>query len=164
MLLGELLDRSLALEERAGRLYARFAARAQDPGLARFWSHLAAEEAGHAAAVRHARAHLSFSTAHHTRVDGWHEALGEIEARLARAEALGDGATIDEQLSAALSLEGSEIDSVRLTATATAAGVAPGAEEAHASALASEALRRSVDPHVQLEATRLLAQARLARH
>ncbi|MCW5891232.1 MAG: hypothetical protein KIT14_11860 [bacterium] len=159
MLLGDLLDRSVALEERAQRLYARFAAGASDAALAGFWAQLAAEETGHAEAVRSARAQLSFSAARRTRVDGWAEALAEIEGRLAAAEALGADAGLDAQLSAALALEGSEIDAMRQAATAVAAGVPPAAEAAHVRELAAAALRLSADPHVQLEATRLLAQA-----
>lgn len=163
MLIGELLDRSAALEERTGRLYRRFAAGARGAELARLWWELAAEEALHAAAVRDARARMTFGTARRTRVDGWAEALADVEARLQRAEALGPEATSDEQLCAALGLEASEIDVVRRAAMAAASPDAGAVqEERHAHRLAAAALRLSSHPQVRLAATTLLARERLA--
>jgi rubrerythrin len=163
MQIGELLDRSAALEERTGRLYRKFAAAARNPELAQLWAELADEEALHLRAVRDARARMRFGVARRTRVDGWDEALADVEARLEQAEALGPDATPDDQLCAALHLEASEIDVVRRAAMAAAATEANALhEERHAHRLAEAARRLSSHPQVQLAATALLARERLA--
>lgn len=162
MFLHDLLDRSAALEERASRLYGRFAAAAPPDGeLARFWSGLAAEEMAHARSVRAVRSRMPDAAGRRVRVDGWAEALGEIEACLGRAEALAAAADIDRQLAAALSLEATELDPLRHAAL-DAATAPPHTDGDHATRIAETALRLSSDPQVQLQATRLLAQARLA--
>jgi rubrerythrin len=161
MRLDDLLMRSIALEERAGEVYERFAATTpEDSALARLWSDMAAMERAHATAVRAARARLRPIDAWRTHLEGWADALRTIEARLERAERLEADASDDRRLAAALDLEGSELEGIRCAAL-HAAGASVVSDEDHVARLSLVARSASTDPQVQLAATRLLAQERL---
>ncbi len=151
------------LEERAASVYRGYAAtmRAQ-PEACALWTEMAREEDEHARTITAARRHLDPVEGWRTRVDGWDEAIAEVETRLEAADRLTSGAGIDQQLLAALELEGSELEALRqaLLTLGTASAPLPPAGD-HVEHLARAAARLSTDPQVLLEAALLLARARL---
>ncbi len=162
MELDQLLDRCRALEERAASLYRSYARGARsDPAWCTLWTALAREEEAHA---------QSLAAAHHdrdpvegwrTRLDGWDDALAEIEERLATAERLSPGAPPDHLLAAALALEMTELEGLRHVLLAVSKQPVGTAEPAaHAERLAAAA-QSSEDPQVRLQAALLRARARL---
>jgi hypothetical protein len=162
MRLEDLLDRCEGLEERAGALYRAYAAAARaEPRLCALWTALAREEDEHARSIARARARQDPSTAGYTRLDGWTEAVEEVERCLAAAESLGGSAGTAAQLAAALDLETSELEALR-HALLGACGEAPGDESTeHALRLADAAVRLSDDPQVRLRAALLRARVQL---
>ena len=166
MQLRRMLDRCRHAEERAAALYRTLAARTRaEPDLCALWTRLAREEEEHAHGLRVAAARIDSPAGWQTRLDGFEEALGEVEGRLAAAEGLPPGATRNQQFAAALDLEMTELEVVRLALLAAAArpeAPEPHATHAtHAADLAVRALELSDDPHVQLLASLALARARL---
>jgi hypothetical protein len=95
-----------------------------------------------------------------TRLDGWEEALADIEDRLAAAEQLGPRATTTQRFAAALDLEASELESLRQALLATT-GFAIEPQEDHVLKLAERATAFCSDSHVALQAALLRARAHL---
>lgn len=164
MRLIDLLERAEVLEQRAAALYRGFAAsRRQDPELTALWNNMATEEEAHAQSVRAARRALEAIQGETVSVEGCGEALADIAQRLRHAESLRADATPDSQLSAALDLELSELESIRLLMLQASRHVdGPEPEHGHLQRLADVAMRRSQDGHVRLAAALLLARLRLA--
>jgi rubrerythrin len=157
--LSRMLERCRGLEERAAALYRTWAAGARDrPDLCALWTRLARDEEEHARSL----AALRDAGAERTYLEGWEDALGEIEERLGAADQLGARPAPDRQLAAALDLEMTELDALRRTLLVAGGAALPPLEE-HAEDLANTAARHSTDPHVQLQASLLLARARLTR-
>lgn len=162
MQLDTMLDRCRRLEERAGAVYRSYAASARaDPVLCALWTALAREEEGHARSIALARSRLETTAGWRTRLEGWAEALDEVEERLLVAERLGPGATTDRQLSAALDLEMTELEALRQVLLAATNEAEADAVSAHAARLAETARAFSDDPRVLLQAALLRARARL---
>ena len=163
MHLGDLLDLCRTLEGRTATIYRSFAAAARhDPPLCALWTELARQEEEHARSLADARAHTPPPESWRTDVEGWEEALVEVEERLTAAELLPPGASPDQQLAAALDLELSELDGLRHTLLAVTGQ--PRRQERqleHASRFAETASRLSSDPDVMLRAALLRARARL---
>lgn len=163
MRLDQLIDRTQALEERAAALYRVFAIGARDqPTLCALWTGLARDEEQHARSLAAARRQLPATAGWQTHVEGWQEALDEIELRLASAEQLEAGAHTDRQLAAALELEMSELETLRhaLLVASRAADVA-GPQTHHAKRFAELATQFSDDAQVRLQAALLRARAHL---
>ena len=162
MWLEDLLDRCAALETRTATLYRSFAAASRShPDLCALWTALAREEETHAHAIAIARQRCGRPSLSQTRLDGWSEALAEVERRLEAGERLGPAPRPEDQLGAALAIEASEIDAMRdQVLRATAAPAIPEAD--HAERLASAAAAYD-DPELQLQAALIRARARLAR-
>ena len=162
MQLDTMLDRCQRMEERAGALYRAYAAASRtDPPLCALWTALAREEEEHAHSIALARARLEPSAGWRTSVDGWSDALAEVDAALAAAERLGAEAPMDRQLSAALELEMTELEALRHALLAACRLRAPGASDLHAGRLAEAAARLSRDPQVRLQAALLRARTQL---
>jgi len=163
MQLDAMLDRCKRLEERAAAVYRSYAAASRgEPALCALWTALAREEDEHARAIVLARARLEPTAGWRTWLQGWDDALADVEERLGAAEQLGrEESTTSRQLSAALELEMSELDALRRVVIA--ACDAPDAElpDDHASKLADAAKRLSDDPQVRLQAALLTARTRL---
>jgi rubrerythrin len=163
MRLAAVLDRCLAVEQRAGAFYRRFADASIDhDDLRAAWLRLAAEEDEHAAAIAIARATVDPAVAAESRVDGWGQALARAEEILGRAEAAAPP-SVDDQLALALDLEGTEIDLLRQLVLQTV-GQACDAEAAtshHALELADLAARHSQDARVRLREALVRAHRRL---
>jgi hypothetical protein len=157
----DLLERAEALEQRAAALYRRFAAsRCDDPELTALWTDMATEEEDHAQSVRQAREAIGVDN---VSVEGCGDALADIAQRLRHAESLRADASPDRQLSAALDLELSELESLRLLMLQASRHVdGPEAQHRHLQRLADVAMHRSEDGHVRLGAALLLARLRLA--
>jgi chromosome segregation ATPase len=162
MRLDDMLDRCRRLEERAAALYRSYAAsaRAELP-LHALWTALAREEEEHAHSIAVARSRLEATEGWRTRVEGWREALEEVEKRLAAAESLGGEATTARHLSAALDLEMTELEALRHVLLAASGQPEDDAPAAHAVRLAEAATRLSDDPHIRLQAALLRARARV---
>ena len=162
MELDEMLDRCRRLEERAGAVYRSYAAATRaDPALCALWTALAREEEEHARAIALARARLDPPAGWRTWLEGWAEALAEVEQRLLAAEQLGPGATTNHQLSAALDLEMTELEALRHVLLAASDQPEIDAPSAHAARLAEAAVTLSNDPQVRLQAALLSARSRL---
>jgi len=156
-----MLDRCEELERRAAALYRAYALGTRgDPTLCALWTALAREEEEHARTLAAARRRPDAIEAWRTRIDGWDEALAEVSERLAAAEQLGPGATPDQHLTAALALEGTELEALRHVLLEASRQPSSPEPAAHAARLA-EFARGSHDPRVQLQAALLLARARL---
>lgn len=158
-----MLARCSALESRAAALYRQWAAASrEDPGLCDLWTSLAREEEEHAQAIHSSYLGTAQETGWRTQIDGWEDAVREIDVRLADAERLGQTSSLDQQLAAALSLEMTEIDALRhLLLTVTGHHDPEPDPEAHAARLARAAEDRSADPHVRVLAALLLTRSRL---
>ncbi|HZP41909.1 MAG TPA: hypothetical protein VFD84_10420 [Candidatus Binatia bacterium] len=163
MRLDELLARCEALERRAAAIYRGFAAANRaNPARCAFWTALAREEEEHARTIAAARQHAAGPVQWQTRLDGWEEALADVEERLAAAEALPPAATPEQQLSAALALEMTEIEAMRHEALG-ALDEPPTPDADHAERLADAAAAHGDDPQLRLQAALVRARARLAR-
>jgi hypothetical protein len=159
MHLNPLLSRCERFEERAAALYRGFAAASRaEPGLCALWTGLAREEEAHARSIAELRRTQPSEAS--TRLDGWTEAIAEVERCLAEAERLGGEATTPARLSVALDLETSELDALR-HALLGASGRAEDESPAHALRLADAAVRLSDDPQVRLRAALLRARVQL---
>ena len=161
--LDELLRRCTVLERRAAGVYRMFAARTRHlPDVCALWTALAREEEVHAHTVERAASWLDPGQGFHTSLDGWQEALDEIEARLADAERPENGSDVRRQLVAALGLERTELDTLfnRLLALVPAAEQPHDAAE-HTAPLLTAAARYATDPGIALEAALLHARRRL---
>jgi len=159
------LDRMLArcrrLEERAAAVYRSFAATARStPPLCALWTALAREEEEHARSLTMARTARKGATGE-TQLEGWEEAIEEVQRCLAAAEDLGPGAPTDRQLAAALELEMTELEVLRHALLAAADRPEFTEPSAHALRLADAAASFSNDPQVGLEAALLRARTRL---
>jgi rubrerythrin len=164
MQLESMIARCRRLEERAAGLYRGFAVGArEDPELCALWTALAREETQHARSLDAAQRRLRPGEAMRTQIDGWDEALTEVEHRLAEAERVEPGAPRHRQLAAALDLETSELDAVRLTLLGIAGeqDAAVHLQADHALRLAEAATRLTADPHVRLQAALVRARALL---
>lgn len=162
MRLDDMLDRCQRLEERAGALYRSFAASSRaEPQVCALWTALAREEEEHAQSIAAARLHREATTGWRTRLDGWAEALGEVDARLTEAERLGGDATTAQQLATALELEMTELDGMRHVLVELCGRPVVEGPNGHAARLADAAIRLSPDDDVRMEALLLRARARL---
>jgi hypothetical protein len=163
MRLAELLDRCLALEERAAALYRGFAAtRRDDAELAALWTALAADEDAHARSIGEAQGDTASEERDLVAVEGCTSALADVADRLWRAESLEPDAPSDRQLAAALDLELSELEALRrLALVASDQQRLPRPDSSHLRRLADTARRRTQDDHVRLAAALLLARERL---
>ena len=161
--LHNLLDRCRTLEERAATAYRRFAARARgEPSLCAMWTELARDEEDHARSVEAARGDIEAAEGRCIEIEGWTEAIDDIDRRLTNAERLGPEATTDDQLVAALDLEMSELEGLRrLLLLVTRHRFLLEPQEAHVTRLGDAATRYSTDPRVRLLAATLLVRARL---
>lgn len=159
-----MLDRCRALEARSAALYRRFAATARaDPDRCAFWTELARDEEAHARSLDDLRGRLSLVEGWRTQLVGWDDAVRGVEATLDAAERLPGDADIGQQLAAALDLEMTEIEPLRLVLLAT--GHRPERlTEDHAIRLADAAERYSDDPHVRLQAALIRAWHRVGGH
>jgi rubrerythrin len=157
-----MLERCQRLEERAAALYRSYAAASRaEPELCAFWTALAREEEEHARAIARARARLEPTASWRTWLEGWDDALAEVEERLAAAEQVGPESTTARQLSAALELEMSELDALRHVLIATCGVRDDDQQNDHAARLADAAKRLSDDPQVRLQAALLTARTYL---
>jgi rubrerythrin len=162
MQLDALLERSRQLEERAAAVYRSFAAAARDEApLCALWTSLAREEEEHARSIARARERREATEGWRTRLDGWEEALAEVDRALTAAERLDGRLTPAQQLGCALDLEMSELEALRRTLLAATHQPCPAGQEQHALRLAESAAELSDDPHVRLKAALLRARARL---
>src|SRR5262245_42370871 len=158
---GTMLDRCRALEARSAALYRRFAAAGRaDPDRCAFWTGLARDEEGHARSLDDLRGRLPVVEGWRTHMVGWDDAVRGVEATLAAAEGLPGDADMALQLGAALDLELTEIEPLRLALLA--AGHRPERlTEDHALRLADAAERYCDDPHVRLQAALIRAWHRV---
>lgn len=156
-----LLDRCRGLELRAAAAYRNFAAATRgQPELCTLWTQLAREEELHAKSIARARGLLGLKGKSRVSVDGFNEALAEVDTRLTVAERLGAGATTAEQLSAALDIEMTELEAAR-QALLNASHVAPDEQADHAERLARMAETLSDDPHLRLQVALLRARTHI---
>ncbi len=162
MNLEPILARCLGLEQRAAAVYRAFAASARErPDLCALWTDMAREEEQHAASIVHARDRLRLAADPRVSIDGWEDAIAEVEERLAAAERLGIGASPAEQLAAALDLEMTEVDAIRHVILAAARSPDAPEQASHANRLASAAEALTDDPQVQLQVALLRTRTRL---
>lgn len=163
MILADMLTRSRAAEEAAATLYRRWAAAARnDPRLCALWTALARDEEAHGRAIATAQRDLPVVSGWRTRVDGWRESLDTIEERLRAAERLAPDAGVEQQLGAALELELTEMDALRLLLLDLTGAPPPVEDEdSHACRLADAASALTADPGVGLQAALLRARARM---
>lgn len=155
-----MLARCRRLEERAAAVYRSFAATDRSaPPLCALWTALAREEDEHARSLITARAAHEGATGE-TQLEGWEDAIEEVQRCLTAAEDLGPGAPTDRQLAAALDLEMTELEALRYALLAAADRPEHTEPSTHALRLADAALKFSNDPHVGLQAALLRAQTR----
>jgi hypothetical protein len=161
MQLDAMLERCRSLEERSAALYRSYAAASRaDPPLCALWTELARDEEAHARSIALARARADATTRWRIALDGWEEALTEVEDRLAAAEQVGGEAPTHRLLAAALDLEMSELEAMRRVLLAVCSEPSDAPED-HAVRLADAAERLSDDPHVRLQTALLRARTRL---
>jgi len=149
-------------ERRAADVYRSFATRSEgQPEASALWSALARDEEEHARTLERATGSIAPPEGWRVHLDGWREAMAEIDERLAAAEAVAVGADFDRQLVAALALERTELDRLyhRL---AEVTGVRVGTDE-HLRRLLSAGEARA-SPDVQMQVALLRARIRLAGH
>ena len=164
MKLDAILERCRRLEERASALYRSYAAASRnDPALCALWTALAREEEAHAHSIAAARAGLEPTAAWRTWLEGWEEALAEVEHRLADAEGVVPDASRDRKLSAALELEMSELEALRHVVMVACRAPDTAPPDEHALRLADVAERVSDDSQVRLQAALLRARTRLTK-
>ena len=157
------MDRCCGLESRSAALYRCFAAAAHDqPDLCALWTALAREEDEHARALNAARGRLPTIETWLTHLsERWDEVVREAEAKLSEAERLAPSCSIDQQLTAALELEMTEIEPLHQMLVAVSQRRPPRPIAAnHAFRLADAAERFSAHPHVRRQAALLRARAR----
>ena len=163
MKLAAILERSIAVERRAGGLYRRFAS-APDArgGIRSVWLRLAAEEDEHAAALTLALATLDPAVGARSRVEGWDDALARAEEVLAEGERVLTP-SLDEQLALALDLERTEIDVLRRVLLELAGHVSDTgvATSRHALELADVASKHSGDARVRMREALIRAHEQL---
>jgi len=163
MRLDDMLARSRSFEEGAAALYRRWAAAARDePKLCALWTSLARDEEDHARALATARVDMPVVRGWRTQVDGWEESLDAIDERLRAAERLPAGAGVERQLAAALDLELTEMDALRLLLL-DLAGADPSQEhvDTHACGLADAAVSLTNDAGIALQAALIRVRARM---
>jgi hypothetical protein len=161
--LDDMLARSRTFEEGAAALYRGWAAAARnEPKVCALWTALARDEESHARALADANAGMPMVRGWRTRIDGWGDSLAAIDERLRAAERIPPGAGIEQQLAAALELELSEMDALRLLLL-DLTGAAPESEhpDTHACRLADAATALSADPGIALQATLVRVRARV---
>jgi hypothetical protein len=162
MRLDGMVERCKRMEERAAALYRAYAAASRaEPTLCALWTALAREEEEHANAIALARARLDPGFGQRTRLEGWDEALAEVEEHLNAAEQAGTETTATQQLQTALDLEMTELDAIRHELLATCGAVDTSGPDHHALRLAEGAERVSNDPQVRLQAALLRARLHL---
>ena len=160
MQLNQILERCRRLEERVAALYRAYATSARaEPSVCALWTGLAREEEGHAHALALARSRIVATEGWRTWVEGWEEALVEVEQRVAAGEKLVQYGTA-RQLSAALDLEMTELEVLRRVLLAACHEPPEETSAAHAVGFAKAAAKLSDDPHVRLQAALLHARAR----
>ncbi|MDF1563665.1 MAG: ferritin family protein [Deltaproteobacteria bacterium] len=110
----ELLERAIALEERAGTIYEDLSGRFSDrPEVAAFFAGLAREEEGHAELLRLCRAAAERSGWQEASFTPWRASIPKLEEELEAAEIqVREAETLDEVFSLVLELEASEINDV----------------------------------------------------
>jgi rubrerythrin len=164
MQLRAILERSIAVERRAGDFYRRFAA-ASGPhdDLRAVWLRMAGEEDEHATALTLALATLDPTVGTRSRVEGWEEALERAEQVLGEGERV-VAPSLDDQLVLALDLERTEIDSLRelLLELADQAVETGTATSRHALELADVASEHSRDARVRLREGMIRAHEQLS--
>ena len=161
MELERLIRRCEGLEERTASLYRVWAARAREtPRLCSLWTALAREEEEHARSLRVAERSPAPGSRGCIDVTGWEDAIAAVEEHLIAAEGLGEGASVDHMLAAALELEMTELETMRRALVALAGRPARHGGD-HATGFAREATRMSSDPHVGLLADLLLAETQV---
>jgi hypothetical protein len=157
-----ILDRCHRLEQRAAALYRSFAAASRaHPDVCSLWTSLAREEEEHARSITEAHVRLPREIEEQGSVDGWDEALTEVERRLDLCEQLGVDAPLAQQLAAALELELTALEAARQAVLAAARAPASDRQHEHAERLAAAAERLTDDPQVRLQVALLRARARL---
>jgi len=148
-----------AYEERAASIYRGFAERMRaEPEAHALWSALARDEEEHAGTLARASQAIAPTEGWRVQLDGWREALAEIDARMAAAESPEVGSDLDRQLAVALALERSELDPLYHQLT-EAAGMRAGGN-GHVARLLAVAETRA-DPAVRMQAALLRARRRL---
>jgi len=163
MRLDDMLVRSRGFEEGAAALYRRWAAAARDePKLCALWTALARDEETHARAIATARVDMSIVRGWRTQIDGWEESLAAIDERLKAAERVAVGAGVERQLAAALDLELTEMDALRLLLL-DLAGADPERDhvDTHALGLADTATALTDDAGIALQAALIRVRARM---
>jgi rubrerythrin len=159
--LAHLIPRCRSYEARAADIYRSFAARTrQQPQACALWTALAREEEDHTRALERAARLLEPTEGWRVSLDGWDDAIAEIDERMQQAEDPRIGADFDRQLAAALALERTEMDHLyhRLGALTR---MPVGSTDAHLERLLAAAERRT-DPAVQMQIGMLRARLRLA--
>jgi hypothetical protein len=163
MHLNDLMDRCERLEERAAALYRAYAAASRaEPQLCALWTGLAREEDEHARSIARARVRVyQRGVGRLTDLDGWKEAVEDVDRCLAAAEGIGGEATTAAHLAAALALETSELEALRHALLVACAEPAADDSAPHALRFADAAIRLSDDPQVRLRAALLRARVQL---
>jgi rubrerythrin len=160
--LDHMLERARGLEERASALYRRWAAISRtEPEFCALWTALAREEEEHARSVAFAGSRIEVTAGWRTWLEGWDDAVAEVEERLAEAERLGAEDAPARRLSAALELELTELETLRQAILAATRTHDVDTSGDHAVRLAEAAERLSDDPQVRLQAAVLKARSRL---
>lgn len=161
---GTMLDRCRALESRSAALYRRFAAATrEDPDRCALWTDLARDEEQHARSLDDLRKRVPIAETWRTQLVGWDDAVRGVETTLAAAERLPGDADVEQQLTAALDLELTEIEPLRQALLVTGHRPEHLAED-HALRLAAAAERYTTDPHVRLQAALIRAWNRVGAH
>ncbi len=163
MRLDDMLARSRAFEEETAALYRRWAAATRDdPRLCTLWTSLARDEESHVRALALARTDMSVVRGWRTQIDGWEDTLDEIDERLRAANRLPAGVGVERQLAAALDIELTEMDALRLLLLDLAGVDAPHEHvDAHASGLADTATAITDDAGIALQAALIRVRARM---
>jgi rubrerythrin len=157
-----MLNRCEHLEQRAAAVYRSFAAGCRDsPAACALWTSMARDEEEHARSIAVLRTRVAPPVVEGTRLDGWGEALAEVEARLGAAERVGAHAPIASQLAAALEVELSALEAARHAVFEATDAPAPDDQAGHAERLAAAAERLTQDPQVRLQVALLRTRARL---
>jgi rubrerythrin len=160
--LANLIARCRTYERRAAEIYRAFAARTRaEPEVCKLWTALARDEEEHALTLERAGRMLEPTDGWRVSLEGWDEAIAEIDERMEQVEDPRIGADFDRQLTAALALERTEIDHLyhRLAALTR---IPVGTTDDHLDRLLAAAERRT-DPAVQIQVGMLRARMRLAR-
>jgi rubrerythrin len=147
-------------ERRAADIYRSFAARTgPQPDACALWTALARDEDEHARTLERASARIEPTEGWRVHLEGWRDALSDIEERMRQAEDPRIGADFDRQLTAALALERTELD--HLYHYLLGVTRSPVSTEEHLARWLSAAEQRA-DPAVQMQVAMLRARMRLA--